>query len=549
MIRLACAACAGFFLSPLMAQERIERQVQVIKPYEPSVSDAFKISLLPVITDTVRLLPDFQYSIFPSPLTSDFKVDPISPARMTSESMAKLYNSHLKLGVGSYVSPFAEFSMNTIRSKEHTAGIWLSHYSSHAAMNLENGIKTYPAFSDNEALAYGTKFFRTAALAGDIGVKSNGFHYYGVQPDSALFNAFEKEDLRQNFLKFSSGVKLYSFDTDSSRLNYDIALKVGHFRDRNDLAENALRLKTSLHQFFNNQILGADLKIDHFTNTAYQDSFNTVLSLNPWITKSTSDWHAYAGADLVYDKLGDTGKAYFYPKASLQFNVVENYLIPYVGIDGGLGINNYSSVAYNNFFIMPGLFVENSNTKMNIYAGMKGNLGSLTSFNLKAGFSTTDNEHFFVNDTTESLQNRFNVIYDNLEKINYYGELATKAFPSLDLLVKGNIYKYSPGSEAKAWHMPNWDMTITANYNLQDKIIVSSDLFMIGKRYAKSLLTPDLPIELKQIVDLNLGLEYRYTKILSGFIKVHNIGAARYYKWNQYPTRRFSIVAGFSYSL
>lgn len=533
--------------SALKAQEKIERQVEVVKPYEPAVSDAFKISLLPRITDTIRVLPDFKYSIFPTPITSDFTVEPISPARMSSESLPKLYNSHLRLGVGSYISPFAELSMNTLRNKDYTAGIWLKHHSSHGAMKLENDIKTFPAFNDNEALAYGTRFFGKTALAADIGIKSNGFHYYGVNPEPLI--EFEKKDIKQSFLNFHTGLKVYSFDTDSSRLNYNVSLNYNYFKDRDNTAENGIKIGIGLHKFLRNEIVGADISLDYYTNTAYKDSFNTVLTLNPWITKSTRDWHAYAGFIIAHDKIGENARSYFYPKATLQFNVVENYLIPYVGVDGSLNVNNYSATAYNNFFIMPGLFVRNTNNKVNLYGGLKGNLGTYTSFNLKAGYSVFENMHFFVNDTINDLRNQFFVIYDDIERINYYGEISTRAFPGFDFMMKANIYKYTLNLEEKAWHMPNFDITISAKYSLREKIIVSSDVFAIGKRYAKSYDPLVEMIELKNIVDFNLGLEYRYTKILSGFVKFNNVGAARYYKWNQYPTHRFNLIAGFTYSL
>ncbi len=537
------------YLMPVLmhAQEKIERQVEVIKPYEPSVSDAFKISVLPRITDTIRVLPVFQYSIFPTPLTSDYKVEPIAPARMSAEALPKLYNSHLRMGVGSYISPFGELSINTVRNKDYTAGLWLKHHSSHGTMKLENGVKTFPAFNDNEAMAYGTRFFNHVALAANAGIKSNGFHYYGISPE--LDTALNKRNISQNFLNFHTGLKLYSFDTDSSRLNFNAGINYSYFRDKSNTVENSIKITAGAHKFLRNEIVGTDLALDYHTNAVQKDSFNTVLTLNPWITKSTSDWHVYAGLVLAYDKLGENGKAYFYPKASLQFNVVENYLIPYVGVDGNLQVNNYSTTAYNNFFILPGLFVKNTSNKLNLYGGIKGNLGTYTSFNLKAGYSVFENMHLFVNDTVNVLRNQFFVLYDDVEIIRYYGEIATRALPKLDFMLKANISKYSMSREEKAWHMPNFDLTLSARYNLRDKIIISSDLFAIGKRYAKSFDPAVEMIELKNIVDVNLGIEYRYTKILSGFVKFNNMGAARYYRWNQYPAHRFNLIAGFTYSL
>jgi hypothetical protein len=55
--------------------------------------------------------------------------------------------------------------------------------------------------------------------------------------------------------------------------------------------------------------------------------------------------------------------------------------------------------------------------------------------------------------------------------------------------------------------------------------------------------------ELPGFADINLGLEYRYNRILSGFLRLNNISNSRYHKWNNYPVQGISVMAGFTYSL
>jgi hypothetical protein len=59
------------------------------------------------------------------------------------------------------------------------------------------------------------------------------------------------------------------------------------------------------------------------------------------------------------------------------------------------------------------------------------------------------------------------------------------------------------------------------------------------------------PQVVEQPVHVNLGLsaEYRYTRILSFWIKVDNVSWNRYYEWAYYPSQMFNFMAGFSYSL
>lgn len=50
-------------------------------------------------------------------------------------------------------------------------------------------------------------------------------------------------------------------------------------------------------------------------------------------------------------------------------------------------------------------------------------------------------------------------------------------------------------------------------------------------------------------VNANLSAEYRYTKILSFWLKINNIAFNRNYDWAFYPTQRFMMMAGLTYSL
>ena len=45
----------------VMAQNNLNQEVKVIKSYEPVINDAFKISSLPKIVDTIKVTPTFEY--------------------------------------------------------------------------------------------------------------------------------------------------------------------------------------------------------------------------------------------------------------------------------------------------------------------------------------------------------------------------------------------------------------------------------------------------------------------------------------------------------
>ena len=124
----------------------------------------------------------------------------------------------------------------------------------------------------------------------------------------------------------------------------------------------------------------------------------------------------------------------------------------------------------------------------------------------------------------------------------------------INVIAKGNYYGYQLDSNAKAWHRPDFDITLSGIYNLKSKIILKADLFYIGKQWALQQetntitgVTTPKQVQLKGFADINVGAEYRYSKMLSFFVNVNNIGNVRYYRWDRYPTQRFNAMIGVTF--
>ena len=54
-----------FAISVLNAQNNLNQEVSVVKPYEPTVGDAYKINQMPNILDTNKMTIQFDYKLFP----------------------------------------------------------------------------------------------------------------------------------------------------------------------------------------------------------------------------------------------------------------------------------------------------------------------------------------------------------------------------------------------------------------------------------------------------------------------------------------------------
>src|SRR3989304_7378333 len=86
--------------------------VEIIKEYEPTISDAYKINDNPRIYDTVPFAPKLTYSIKSSKINTVFDVEPINPAKIKGEPLVKLYKNYAKLGFGTNTTSYAELFLN-----------------------------------------------------------------------------------------------------------------------------------------------------------------------------------------------------------------------------------------------------------------------------------------------------------------------------------------------------------------------------------------------------------------------------------------------------
>ncbi|MEA3318118.1 MAG: TonB-dependent receptor, partial [Bacteroidota bacterium] len=523
-----------------------KKEVHVIKPYKPTISDAFKINSLPKIIDTVKTIPTFKYYLITKPLDISFKPKIINPAKMVGEPLTKLYNSYTKIAIGNNAMPFIEFYLNNKRSKDFSIGTYFKHLSSFSKVKLANNKKGESAFSDNEILFYGKKFFDNSVLKSNLGFNRNVRHYYGY--NTLLDTSFTKDDIKQKFVDFNINTRYHSVYSDSSHINYDFGIKYNYFADDFSNSESAIRFNGKLNKYFDKEMLGVDFDYQNYSKSNSIDSVsNSIFSFSPWLGMYSDKWRVSVGINIYSDKHGESRNTYYYPKGTFEYDIINHYIIPYAGIDGRMEANNYRKIANENPFIIPGLHVENTDNKMILYAGIKGNFSSSLFYNFRLEHSIIENLPFYVNNfsQTDSTGNMFDVVYDDIELTKYFGELSFSPSNDLSFHIKASYSSYAMNNEKEPWHKPLLNINFFTRYDLRNKIILKSDIFVKGKRYA---LVNNNTIELDPVLDVNLAIEYRYTKILSGFIQLNNILSSDNYMFNYYPTYGFNIMAGITYS-
>ena len=518
--------------------------------FSPTIKDAFKFADLPEIKDSVKRLQNINYGITSTPLFPKYQVQTIAPAKMQNEPLTKLYRSLLKVGYGPiYNMPYGEFWISNTRNRDKSYGAHLKHLSS--TTHLQD--VGYGGYSDNMASVFGKQFYKKHTLSGELNYERNVIHYYGYDTTANKIN--DNDYTKQRYQLFEPKLQLTSHYTDSSHINHDIRLNFYNLQNLNKESESNIKLNALGSLFVNKEKLNIGFTTDFYNHKQSNDTLNDlIMTINPSFEAHGKKWHADMGLSATLDQFKNATRFYFYPQLNIHYNVYENIIIPYAGVNGGLMKNSFRSLSKENPFVDSTLHYANTNNKYNAFIGLKGNLSSNTSYDAKVSYAQYDSMHFYVIDYSSNIQlhNRFKVIYDNTTLLTVSGQLKHQLNEKLNLIVKGNYYIYKTKNIERAYHKPDYDFTFSGIYNLQSKIILRADIFVLGNQWAFSQVNTNgtntlKPKQLNGWVDANLEVEYRYSKMLSFFARANNIAGQRYYRWEKYPSQRFNFMLGLTF--
>lgn len=561
MIRAIFKYKPGFLVSAILifsgsqlpAQE-LNKEVYVVRPYEPTLSDANKYNFLPETDDFETATPKFLYSITPLRIANPFDPDPIKAAKTVTTSLPRIYNTWIKLGMGNYSTPMAEFNISNLRSKEYAYGAYLYHKSSHGNVRLVNDDKVKAGYVVNRMNLYLKRFLKSSTISGNLRFNQDGFNYYGYNTERITGPLdLDRDSLKQRIFNPGIDAGIRSNLTDNEQLNYNIAASYDYFFDKLKNKESSLLIKSSLSKNFNEMLGGVDLSVDYSNLKGIDTLSNTIVRINPWISKRSTDWNFKLGFEAVIDAANITN-FYFYPRANLDIIIIEDVLVPFIGLNGELQKNSYRNLYDENQFVQPGLSLKNTSSNIIVYGGLKGNINSVLRFRADVSYTVYKNYHFFVNDTLTELpllplQNQFTGVYDDINLITYHGQLALQPSEKLEMILDASYMDYKTFEEPKPWHKPNLVIGLDARFKPGQKMEIGAGISLVGKRWVRDYAYTDNMKELDPFIDANLSLNYHYSKLLTVFTNLYNMSERSYEIWNQYPSQRFNFMIGFSYKL
>lgn len=552
--------------------------VNVVKPYTPTIQDAFKVKATPQLNDSITTAKKVvTYSIFSAPVASTFTPAKGKAATVKKAKKVKLYDNYATLGFGSFTSVLAEFYSTFQISRTEDFGVFLNHNSSQGGID---NVLTKDFFYDTRLNLNCSARERDVSWRTDLDLKHQVFNWYGTPRDA------------EGLVLQEDGFSVINNDTDvahtffTAGLNGSLELKdsffeggkvqLRYFADSEESTELRAVLTPTVEFPISSELVTTRLTVDYLSGTQGNAISDTSVPINYGFLKAAihpsfvflrDDLTIHIGAEptILLNTEDSETDFFIYPKINASYRVVGDYFIAYAGLEGGLEQNNYHDFAQENPFVSPDLIVAPTDRQYDGFVGMKGKLAEAVSYNLRASFTAQNNNAFYLHnpyspsgdgfgDAGWDFGNSFGVVYDDLTTLGVFAELNYDVNSNFKLKVNGEFFNYSTENIEEAWNLPNLQASLFADYQISEQWFAGVNLFFVGERQDLNFSTSPLDVliqpttvTLESYLDANAHLGYRVSDRLSAFARVNNFLNSDYQKWLFYEVQGLQVMAGATY--
>ena len=546
---LLCVLMAGS-INNLFAQKHSDADLDTMqsvvkKNFTPTIAPAVKINTMPNYRDSTNKVKLGPYSIFSTQLPTTFDLLPIKPVSIQGEPLQKLYPALVKFDISyPYQILDAAAYYNSLRSKENAYGFYVKTLSSEANASNGNNMGYY----DNEISLYAKKFYNNATLSGNIDFSRNLVHYYGYNP--TIFEHPNQDSLKQYYNLIKAEVKLVGNRLDSVHPAYQALLAYNNFTDAFKTSENWLKAFGQVQGFYDHQLVSLDGTIDYLNHRSSSDTTNDlILNLKPQIYFEKSNWKAIFGSPIAAD-FGVISKLYWYPKAEINVQLVPGVLGIMAGVNGALERNSMELLSAINPFLIGSFQLKNTDIHHE-FLGFSGQIDRNTYFKLSGNVNQVNNLPLFVLNPNDAMHNKFIAVYDNANIIGAHAELKYLKEEKIEVKVELDYNHYTMSTFAYAWYKPEIRVGFSANYSIGNQIYLLADVFYLGSQHylAYNAVNQSFNGVISGFTDVNLGLDYRYSKKFTIDLKLNNLASANYQRWYNYPSQGIYGTIGIKVAL
>ena len=526
---------ALFCTGGIFAQTRINAgdNVDIERQFNARLADAERMRLNPTLPQPDSIRGKIAYSLSNKALNVLYLPPKVTPRSLKNEPRDTVYGGYLRLGGGVPQALLLEGGYDVLKNKNLNAGFNLRHYAINNSKNVENQQSASSDFGAHATVHTDLGF----SVGGNLNYSQDIVHFYGYNErgDTAA-PSFAASDVRQRFSLLSGQAQVFNNQKTVGNIDYTASLDFYRLEDLFAARESGLNLVIDGKKWYKeSNALGIRLQADL---SAYRDTGKQTLNnffLAPTYSFHGKNYRATIGANVA----AQGSEFFIYPLLEGSFNVAENFLTAFAGIEGGLQKNNFRSLTTYNPFLDSRQQLRNS-MFTHYYGGIKGDYLGIN-YRAQVGYKNVDNLALFLanNDSVP----RFEVLYDSAGIFTLSLELSTKILEGLEINGRFSQHIFNLQTQEKPWHLP----TLSVNAGLSYKGLVKG-LTLRGEVFFQNALpvkaSDGTPDNLNTLLDLNASADYHFSKNLGAFVQINNMLNNRYQRWQYYPMIGLNAVAG-----
>lgn len=525
--------------------------------FDPVVNEAYKINDKPQTFNTKFEIPPFQYEKGTKQFPTTMVFEQIKPAKVKGEPLSKLYNSHIKAGIGTYFTSLLDVSYTQTRSKNFV-------YSTHFRHNSSLGqITDYgnSTFANSDLDLYAKKIWDKFSLDAGLTYSYQRQYFYGFIDSMNI----DKNTYIAPYHNVGGFVKYQSIYRKKDALHNSANLAINHTFNKWGRKETRIVTNLDLHKNFEflnsdeqniglnlnyNQSLGSydpkDLALFHnelIEATAFKNKLGDI-NIKPYANLNIQQIKLNLALNFV-PTFGDNKQFEILPTAVIESPIFANIIKFNAGIISKFNTPTLNYLRTENPYLSPLANIE-SNSEMNVFAKLYFITKSNILLSLQGGYKLENNNYFYELQQGASLNNMFNLVYDDTKTFYAEANVAYQIDKTFDLSLNLLYQNVKTITLEHPWYTPAFKANLFVRYNANDKLNISLVPSFQSKVKCQNPLGE--VEELKSKIDINLWANYNYSDKLMFFVELNNIAYQRYFNYYNYPSQRIVLMAGAKYS-
>jgi hypothetical protein len=512
-------------------------EIQIVNPLKVTLPKAdrnfTKVPAMPIEPISPPLVYDYSLVSFTTPSYSPA----IRPLRIKPIASITYLPGFISAGFGNYSSPFLKGYISFFPSKSLTTGGLSFHHHSfgRGPVDDKNSSSGFTSVSANIKSA--NKVSSTEVLAG---YENRSGNFYGYAPATDVV----KDTIKQTYQTYYiSGVLSNSKKSD---FNYELRPSFSYLTDKYNAKESDLSL--GLNTYYKMKEGGITLDIN-YALVSRKDSLveakpRHLLSITPQYKFKAGDkffLNAGVTAALENDTI-DAKNFHLYPAINADYALGKNFSL-FGNLIGEMEKVNLHSLSRENIWMNPNIPIYHTNKGLEFSGGLMGDLGS--GFNFTLGFAFTQLKNYFLYQNDSVNQAKFNVIYDDVTRSNYFFVFNFDK-GNYSFRLRGDYFGYSTDEQQEAWHRPAYKADAYVVIKAASKLSIVPRFVVMGGMKAYDF-PGDAIVSLPTALDLSINTEYNFSERAGAFIKLNNLLNNDYSLFYKYQVRGVQALAGFTW--